>query len=321
MKKYLKALWALLSVLLCMTAHAAGSYPSKPIRLIIPYPPGGTTDVIGRVFAEKLGALLGGNIVIDNKAGANSMIGTADAARAAPDGYTLLMTSNVVVINEFAYARPTYHAADLTPIAPIVTTPYFLIVSSKLPINSVADLVKYSKDHPDKLSFGSAGTGGTPHLVGELFKLRTGANLLHVPYKGTGPAVTGLISGDVQVMFVGMPSVEGHVQNGALRVLATAEEKRSTSKPDIPTIAEAGFPGVTAMNWFGLLGPAGLPDDVVKRLSEATAQITRSEDFRKRMETFGAEPMTRTSAEFNALYKSDGDRWRQVIQTNKLKFE
>lgn len=319
MKKYLKSLFALLAFLLCPGVHAASDYPSRPIRMIVPYASGGTTDIIARVLADKLGKELGQSVIVENKAGANSMIGTGMVARSVADGYTLLLTSNVVVINEFLYKQPTYHAlTDLTPIAPVVTTPYFLIVNSKLPVKTVPELVAYAKAHPGDLSFGSSGTGGTPHLVGELFKLRTGTKLLHVPYKGTGPATVDLVAGRVQLMFVGMPSVESFVKAGSLRVLAAAEDKRSALMPKIPTIAEEGFKGVAAGNWFGLLGPAKLPADIVKKVSEATAKVTGSEDFRQKMEKLGAEPMTSTAAQFDALYKSDRERWQQVIRANHL---
>jgi tripartite-type tricarboxylate transporter receptor subunit TctC len=322
MKKRLKALAASLAVLLCAGAQAADGYPSKPIRLVIPYATGGTTDIIGRIYAEKLGTLLGQSVIVENKAGANSMIGTSQVVRSDPDGYTLLLTTNVVVLNEFLYSKPSYHAqTDLTPIAPVVTTPYFLIVNSKLPVKSAADLIQYAKAHPGELSFCSSGAGGTPHLVGELFKLRTGTNLLHVPYKGTGPCTVDLAAGQVQIEFVGMPAVEPFVREGRLRVLAAAEEKRSALMPQVPTIQEEGFPGVTAQNWFGLLGPAGLPADVVKRVSEATAQVTQSEDFRKKMEGLGAEPMTSSAEAFKKLYDAERERWRQVIQANGLKIE
>ena len=322
MKKFLSSLLALLAFSLCAASYAASDYPSRPIRLIVPYASGGTTDIIGRILAEKLSSALGQSVIVENKAGANSMIGTSQVARAASDGYTLLLTSNVVVINEFLYSRPTYHAlTDLTPIAPIVTTPYFLIVNSKLPVHSVSDLVAYAKAHPGQLSFGSSGTGGTPHLVGELFKLHTGTQLLHVPYKGTGPATVDLVADRVQLMFVGMPAVEPFVKAGSLRVLAAAEDKRSALMPQVPTIKEEGFPGIAAMNWFGLLGPANLPADVVEKISAAAAKITSSEDFRKKMERLGAEPMTSTAQEFDVLFKSDRARWKQVIEANKLKID
>lgn len=318
--KYWKCLAASLLAFASLGAHAADAYPSKPVRLIIPYAAGGTTDIIGRVLAEKLTKELGKTFIVENKAGANSMIGTSQVARATPDGYTLLLTSNVVVLNEFLYANPSYHAlTDLTPIAPVVSTPYFLIVNGKLPVKSVKDFVDYAKQNPGQIAFGSSGTGGTPHLVGELFQQRTGTQLLHVAYKGTGPATIDLASGQVQAMFVGMPAVAPFVQDGAVRVLAAAEEERSPQMPDVPTIKEAGFPGVAATNWFGLLGPAGLPPEIAKRIADATAVIVRQDDFRKRMESLGAEPMTGTADAFHALYKEDRERWAAVIQANKLK--
>jgi tripartite-type tricarboxylate transporter receptor subunit TctC len=317
--KYKKYLAAALLALCNAGSHASDAYPTKPIRLIIPYAAGGTTDIIGRVLTEKLTKSLGGNIIVENKAGANSMIGTSYVARSPADGYTLLLTSDVVVINEFLYKKPTYSALnDLTPIAPVVTTPYFFMVNGKLPMKSVGEFVTYAKANPGKVAFGSSGTGGTPHLVGELFQQRTGTKLLHVAYKGTGPAAIDLASGQVQAMFVGLPAVDSLVRDGAIRVLAAAEDERSPQMPQVPTIKEAGFSGVTASNWFGLLGPAGLPPEVVKRVSEATAEIAKTDDFRKRMEALGAVPMVSTSQAFDTLYKEDRERWGELIKSNNL---
>lgn len=321
--RHLKYLVAGVASFLVLTAHADTAYPDRPVRLVIPYAAGGTTDIIGRVLAEKLGQKLGQTVVVENKAGANSMIGTSQVARAKQDGYTLLLTSNVVVINEFLYSKPTYHAVqDLAPIAPVVSTPYFLIVNSKLPVKSTKDFVNYAKAHPGEIAFGSSGTGGTPHLVGELFQLRTGTKLLHVPYKGTGPAANDLAAGQVQAMFVGLPAVEAFVRQGTMRVLATAEENRSALQPEIPTIKEEGFPGVYATNWFGILGPKGLAPEVVNRIDEATAAIVKTEEFRKRMESLGAEPMAGADdIELDTLFLKDRDRWQHVIEVNKLKIE
>ncbi|MDX3907036.1 MAG: tripartite tricarboxylate transporter substrate binding protein [Pigmentiphaga sp.] len=307
---------------LAVTAQAgAATYPDKPIRLIIPYAAGGTTDILGRVVGEKLSVLLGQPVVVENKPGANSMIGTAQVARAPHDGYTLLLTANSVILNEFLYEKPTYNAmTDLTPVALVASTPYFVIVNGQLPVHSVADLIKLAKQRPGEIAFGSSGKGGTPHLVGELFQAATGTELLHVPYKGTGPAVVDLAAGQVQVMFVGLPATAPYIQKGTLRLLATAEAERSVFKPDLPTVKEAGFDGVSASNWFGILGPAGLPPAVVDRIATAMATIAKTDAFKDEMAKLGAEPLVKTPAEFAALYQADRARWQKLIGTNKEKF-
>lgn len=304
-----------------MSIASAGNYPDQPIRLVIPYAAGGTTDILGRVLAEKLEQDLGQTVVVENKAGANSMIGTAQVVRAKSDGYTLLLTSNVVVINEFLYKKPAYHVADLTPIAPVASTPYFLIVNSKLPVNSTADFVKYAKEHPGDIAYGSPGAGGTPHLVGEMFQLKTGTKLLHVPYKGTGPATIDLAAGQIQAMFVGTPAVEPFIRQGTVRVLAVAERNRTKQMPDIPTIEEQGVPGVFATNWFGVLGPKGMPPDVVEHLTKSIAGIVKTDAFRSRMESLGAEPMVDVDGGLSSLVKEDQARWKQVIDVNGLKLQ
>lgn len=321
MKKNLKIMFlAVAFAVSCGAVHADDIYPSKPIRAVVPYPPGGPADIMARSLLDKLSEELGQTIVIENKPGANSMIGTTQVARAAPDGYTLLVTSNVVLLNELVYRDPTYRALrDLTPIVPIAFSPYFLMVNSDFPAKTVAEYINYAKAHPGEVTFASAGTGGTPHLVGELFQFRTGVKLLHVPYKGSGPAANDLVGGQVQSMFAGMASMGSYVRAGKLRVLASAEEERSPQYPDIPTIQEEGFPGVASNNWYGVIGPAGLPANVVKRIADATERIIKTDEFLKRMVALGAQPMSMNTEQFAALYKADLERWKQVIQSNNLK--
>lgn len=302
-------------------AAAADHYPDKPIKLVIPYPAGGTTDVLGRIVADKLGQSLGETIVVENKPGANSMIGVAQVARSQPDGYTLLLTSNSVVVNEFMYEKPTYDALkDLKPVTLVASTPYFLIVNSELPVKSVKDLVALAKKKPGALTFGAPGFGGTPHLVSELFQLSTGTNMLLVPYKGTGPAITDLAAGQINLMFVGLPSAAGLVKKGTLRLLATAESQRSELMPDLPTIKEAGYDGVAANNWFGILAPAGLPDSIAERIATAMSKILRTDDIKQKFAGLGAEPLASTPAEFNKRYLADREFWGKLIGENKSKF-
>jgi tripartite-type tricarboxylate transporter receptor subunit TctC len=318
--KYLAA-----SLITCIAqvgqANADEPYPNKPIRLIVPYTAGGPTDILGRIVAAKIGAALKQTIIVDNKPGANSMIGTAQVARAAADGYTLLLTSNVVVLNEFMYDTPTYNALkDLKPIALVASTPYFLIVNNTLPVHSVAELVAYAKKQPGKLAFGSAGIGGTGQLVGELFQISTGTKLLHVPYKGTGPAMVDLAAGQTQLMFGGLPSAAPFLEQGTLRLLATAESQRSELMPKLPTIKEAGYDGVSASNWFGILGPANLPADITDKISAATQRALGSEDVKKQFAALGAEPLTSTPAKFDQIYRADRERWGKLVSDNKAKF-
>lgn len=302
-------------------AAAADQYPDKPIKLIIPYPAGGTTDVLGRLVADKLGQSLGETIVVENKPGANSMIGVAQAARSQPDGYTFLLTSNSVVVNEFMYEKPTYDALkDLKPVTLVASTPYFLIVNNELPVKSVKELVALAKKQPGDITFGSPGFGGTPHLVAELFQLSTGTEMLLVPYKGTGPAITDLAAGQIKTMFVGLPSASALVKKGTLRLLATAEAERSELMPDLPTIKEAGYDGVAASNWFGLLAPAGLPDNIAERIATEMSKILRTDDIKQKFAALGAEPLASTPAEFNKRYHADREMWGKLIRENKSKF-
>ena len=323
MKQHLKlTLLTLALAMSCGTALATNNYPNKPIRVIVPYPPGGPADIMARSLSDKLSEELGQSIIIENKPGANSMIGTTHVVRSAADGYTLLVTSNVVLLNELVSSHSTYRAlTDLTPIAPIAFSPYFLIVNNDFPAKTVADYISYAKAKPGELTLASTGNGGTPHLVGELFQYRTDTNLLHVPYKGSGPAANDLAGGQVQSMFAGMATMGPFVQAGKLRILASAEDERSPQFPDIPTIKEQGFPGVSSNNWYAVIGPAGLPANIVKRISEATEKIVKTDEFLQRMTALGAQPLSMNTEQFTALYKADSERWKQVIEGNKLRIE
>ena len=315
--------WLVAGAVSACSAHAAFAqeYPVKPIRMIIPYSPGGTTDILGRIAAEKLGKALGQTIVVENKPGANSMIGTAQVANAPADGYTLLLTAPSVVMNEFLYDKPTYNALkDLKPISLVATTPYFLFINKDVQAKSVQEFVSLAKKEPGKIAFGSSGKGGTPHVVGELFQVSTGTQLLHVPYKGTGPAVVDLAAGQIQAMFVGLPATGAFVEKGTLRLLATAEAERSPLMPDVPTIKELGFPGVETSNWFGLFGPMKMPADIATRIAVELGKIAKTEDVRKAFAELGAVPASSTPAEFDELYRSDRERWRKVIQTHREVF-
>lgn len=299
----------------------AQEYPVKPIRMIIPYSAGGTTDILGRIAAEKLGNALGQAIIVENKPGANSMIGTAQVANAPADGYTLLLTAPSVVMNEFLYEKPTYNALkDLRPISLVATTPYFMFIQKDVPATTLQEFVALAKKNPNKYAYGSSGKGGTPHVVGELFQMSSGTQLLHVPYKGTGPAVIDLAAGQIQAMFVGLPATGAFMSKGTLRLLATAEATRSPLMPDVPTMKELGYPGVETSNWFGLFGPANTPTAVVDKIAAELSKISKSEDIRKAFAELGAVSAISTAPEFDAYFRSDRERWMKVIQANPKVF-
>ncbi len=245
----------------------AQGYPKAPIRVVVPYPPGGPTDVVGRVVTTRLGEALGQPLVVDNKAGASGMVGAALVAKAPADGYTLLVNASIHVINPYVYASAPYDAfRDFEPVTQLVDVPLVLVVGSQLPVRNVQELIAWAKAHPGQVNFGSAGNASSQHLSGELFRLKTGAQMQHVPYKGSSPALTDLMGGQIQLMFDSMPSAMPFIASGRLRALAVTSASRSSSLPDVPTMEEAGMPGFRTSTWYGLWAPKNTPQDVVQKL-------------------------------------------------------
>ncbi|MEO8741092.1 MAG: tripartite tricarboxylate transporter substrate binding protein [Casimicrobiaceae bacterium] len=301
----------------------AQSYPSKPIRIIVPFPPGGAVDFYARVVQEPLSEALGQPVVIDNRAGASGMIGADLVAKAAPDGYTLLLGNIAsLAINVGIYPKMPYDPVrDFTPIMHTVDVNYVLVVHPSVPVNSVAELVAYAKANPGKLSYGSAGSGSMPHLATELMKSLTGTDLVHVPYKGGGPMVTDLLGGSVQLVIADQANLMPHVKTGRLRALAVASPKRSAIYPELPTIAEGRLAGYEAIAWQGLVGPAGMPPEVVKRLNQALAKVMAMPAVRERLIGGGLDPVVDTPEEFGRFIRSEIGKWSKIAKDVGAKAE
>jgi len=310
----MKTLLAVLALLSGLCCAAAETYPSKPVRLILPFPPGGGTDTLARIVGQKLGEDLGQTIVMDNRPGAGANIGADIAAHSAPDGYTLLVGNVAHTINVTLYRKLSYNLVrDFAPVTLLAATPNVLVVHPSVPVKSVQELIALAKSNPGKINYASAGSGSSSHLAGELFKNLTGVDLVHVPYKGGGPAVTSLIAGETQVGFSTAPSVLQHVKAGRLRALAVTSAKRSAAAPELPTIAESGVPGYDANTWYGILAPRGTPAAVIARLHDELVKIMQAPDIRSRIAVHGYAPETSTPQEFAAYIKSEIAKWRKVV--------
>jgi tripartite-type tricarboxylate transporter receptor subunit TctC len=294
----------------------------KPVTIVVPYAPGGTTDMLGRTLAREMGPLLGRTVIVDNKPGAGSGIGASFVAHAPADGSTLLVaTSTTLAINPSLYKKLAYDPAkDFAPIGLIGAVPLLVVVHPTLPVKSIAELIAYSKSKPGGLSYGSAGNGSPQHLSAEMFKAATGARLTHVPYKGSGPAVTDLLGGQIDVMFSDIPPAVQHVKAGKLRALAVTSAKRQTALPEIPTVAESGAPGTRgfeAVAWQSIVAPAGTPKDVVQKFADALNKVIAQPDLRTKLEAEGFEPAAPggTPERFAAYIRSETERWGQVIRS------
>jgi tripartite-type tricarboxylate transporter receptor subunit TctC len=300
-----------------MSAHVlAQAYPSKPIHLIVPFPPGGAVDFSARILQGPLSEALGQPVVIDNRAGASGMVGSDYVAKSKPDGYTLLLGNIAsLAINVGLYKTMPYDAKkDLTPIMHTVDVNYVLVVNPSVPAHSVAELIAYAKANPGKLAYGSSGSGGLPHLSMELFKTLTGVNIVHVPYKGGGPMVTDLLGDTVQLVIADQASLMPHVKRGALRALAVASPKRSPSAPELPTIAESGIAGFQAVAWNGLAGPAGLPPEIVRIIHDAFAKTMSLPDVHERLMAGGLDIVADSPEEFARFQNAEIEKWSKVVK-------
>jgi tripartite-type tricarboxylate transporter receptor subunit TctC len=307
--------FACAAALLAVQTVQAQDYPNRPVRLIVPYPPGGPTDFVGRTVAEKLSAAVGQQVVVDNRPGAAAMIGHDLGAKATPDGYTLLFgTGGGLVIAPLVAPKPLYDATkDFAAVSMLVISPQIIVAHPSFPANNVKELIAAAKAKPGVYNFASVGIGSPNHLGGELLKVMTGINITHVPYKGTSPAITELIAGQTQLMFTSMPSILGHVKSGRLKILATGGLKRSPAIPDVPAVAET-LPGFEVVTWYGILGPAKLPRDIVKRLNGEIVRIIAMPDVQKRFTDQGLEPQSSTPEEFLAFMRREVDKWQKVAQ-------
>ena len=308
---------ALLSFVLGGTATAAlaQAYPNKPIKLIVPFAPGGFTDVVARILGQKLSVSLGQPFVIENKAGAGSTIGTDFVAKAAPDGYTLVMVSTTHVISPSIYPKLPYDPIkSFTPVGKLVDSAYVLLVNPKVPANNVAEFIALAKASPDKIHYASSGNGSAQHLMGGMFAAMTGVKMKHVPYKGSGGAANDLVAGVVESSFAGVPNAMAQVPAGRLKALAVTTSKRIPQLPDVPTMQEAGVPGYNASIWLGLLAPAGTPRDVVMKLNAEIAKVLSAADTKKELYEAGVEADISSPEALNTLMVQELDRWGKVIK-------
>lgn len=301
----------------------AQNFPNKPIRIVVPYPAGGPIDMTTRPLAQKLTDAMGNPVVVDNRGGANGMIGTDNVAKSPADGYSLVVASGgAFAIGPHVYAKLPFDVfRDFAPVSLFVTMPELLAVHPSLPVRSVKDLVALAKQRPNQLNFGSSGTGSTPHLAGEMLKSAAQIQLVHVPYKGMGPATMDLIAGQLQLVFADMPVLLQQVKGGKLRALAVGTQQRSASLPDVATMAESGFAKVEAYNWYALYAPAATPKPVIARLHAEVVKVMSNPDMKSFNQSQGADAISSTPEELAALHKREYDKWAVVVKAAGIKPE
>ena len=314
----------LLGVMLMLagSAIAQQAYPSKPIRFITPYAPGGSTSIMARVIGQKLTEAWGQPVVVDNRPGGNTIIGTDALAKSAPDGYTIMLTTNTHVINpNFSLNLPYDTIKDFTPVATLYISEFVLVLNSSVPANSLQELIALAKSKPGKLNYASTGSAGSSHLAAELFNVQAGVNIQHIPYKGAGPALTDLIGGQVE-MHVNNPLVMiPHIKSGKIKGIAVTGATRLAALPDVPTFAEAGLSGLDVKFWYGVLAPAGTPKAIIDKLSNEIAKILAMPDIRERLISQGLEPFISTPEQFAALMKADMAKYANLVKAANIKFD
>lgn len=315
---------AFLAAMLFSSLASAQAYPSRPIRIIVPYAPGGTTDIVGRQVGQKMSEALGQPVLIENRTGGNTAIGADAVAKAAPDGYTLLFTNDATfVLNPVLFPKLTYDVGrDFAPVATVTYVALALAVSGSLPVGSIKELAAYIQQRKGQLGYGSFGAGSQPHIMGEMFKRLTSTDLIHVPYKGAGPAVTDVLAGQVLMTFPAFPTIQGHLKSGKLKVLAVSGDKRVPLAPEVPTFAEAGYKDMDMGAWYAFLAPAATPRDVVAKLNGTVNAILNDREFiEKNMTSQGMVPMARTPEQFGALIKSETERMVGMVKASGAKVE
>jgi tripartite-type tricarboxylate transporter receptor subunit TctC len=310
------------ALLLFLASALAGAqdWPSRPVRLILPFPPGGGTDILGRLIAERLSASLGQPVVTENRGGAGGNVGAEAAARSAPDGYTIVLVAPSLAISPTLYSKINYDPVkDFAAVSLVATVPNVMITQPSLPAENLQAFIAYARSRPGALNFGSGGAGTSNHLAGELFNIVTGTKLVHVPYKGVNLAMQDVLAGNVHLVFIGIPAAAPHIKAGKLRALALVAPQRSGALPDVPTVAEAGLRDFEVTTWYGVLAPAGTPRSIVVRLNAELVKIMHSSELKERLAATGTEPLTSTPEEFAAYIKREIAKWGDVIRKSGAK--
>lgn len=311
----------LLGSLMALPVAAQSDYPNRPIRWIVPYPPGGTTDLLARLMATWLSQRLGQQVLVDNKPGGGNNIGTEMAAKAAPDGYTVHLVNPANAINATLYPKLNFNFLDdFVPVGGLVRVPNVMTVTKNFPAKNVAEFIDYAKKNPDKVNMASSGSGTSVHLSGEMFKFMTGIQMKHIPYKGAGPAITDLIPGQVDVLFDNMPSIIGHIRSGSVRALAVTSAQRSPALPDVPTVADT-VPGYEASAWFGMAAPKGTPPAVIARLNREINAALADATMRAKLADLGGVPIGGTPEQFWAIHRMETEKWEKIVKFSGAKVE
>jgi tripartite-type tricarboxylate transporter receptor subunit TctC len=308
-------------MLVAVTAVAAQQYPNKPIRMVVPYAPGGGSDIVARIVGQRMTEAIGQTVVVDNRPGAAGMLGTELAAHAPADGYTLLLADTSFTINVAYFRKPSYNANQFAPVAQIADTPYVLIAHPSVPANSIKDFIALAKAQPGKVNLGSSGNGSGSHIAGELFQLETGTKLNHIPYKGSGPSTADTLAGQIQASFATAPGAVPYYKAGRLKILAAASPKRSGALPEVPTLAELGYKNVVVTNWYGVIALAGTPVPVVERLYAEVARATKLPDVRERLAAVALDPVESSTEQFRDLVNAELRRWAKVIADARIQME
>jgi len=319
----MRSLLTAAGVLLALTAPVAAQqdYPNRPVRLIIPFPPGGSNDVVGRMIGTQLGEKLGKQVVVDNRAGAGGVIGTELASKAPADGYTLLVISLAHAVNPWLYKLPYDPIKAFAPVGVMASGPNVVAVNPELPVKSIKELVDLAKQKPGDIQYASAGVGSFQHLGGELFKLEAKVNMLHVPFKGGGPAMIDVIGGHTKVVFSSLVQTTPHLKSGKLRALGVGGKTRNPVLPDVPTVAESGVPSYEAVNWWGIVAPAGTPAPIIEKLHAALAAVQDNAEVQKQFANEGASVIKMSSAEFGKFMQTEMAKWERVVKEGGIKAE
>jgi len=311
---------ALLFFGLSVCASAQDTYPSRPVRFILPFPPGGGTDILGRVIAERLSANLGQPVVTENRGGAGGNVGAEAAAHSAPDGYTIVLVAPSLAISKTLYSKLNYDPVkDLAPISLVATVPNVVITHPAVEAKNLQEFIALARSRPGAMNYGSGGAGTSNHLAGELFNIVTGAKLVHVPYKGVNLAMQGVLAGEIQLVFIGIPAALPHIKAGKLRALALVAPQRTPALPEVPTVAEAGLKDFEVTTWYGVLAPAGTPRPIVSRLNAELVKIMHLPDVKERLAGMATDPLTSTPEEFAAYLKQEIAKWGDVVRKANLK--